>query len=351
MKRLHTLDYLRGTAALGIMIFHFLISSSYKFHAESFLGRVGIYGICVFYILSGLTLYYVYHDKLIATFPSVVEFLNRRISRIFPLLWLVTLVFIILSKSIPNLKVLLLNITGLFGFFAPRAYLSEGQWSIGNELVFYSLFPIILLTAIHKKILYYNFSFIVVLLFLVFTFSLLSPGINLANQWIIYINPFNQLFYFIAGIWIGKLFLNTTFALKEVLILSTLGLGLFIFWPSYGDPIHLVSGGTRLIFAISCILICFSVFKMPEIRIKSLHWLMSTLGEISYSVYLLHPLVFGELKNIIIKYNYEMPVIMEAILGIIIVLPLSYLVYRFYEKPFMNIMNKMFAFNSKSHMI
>ncbi|MGZ5244541.1 MAG: acyltransferase family protein, partial [Bacteroidia bacterium] len=63
MKRIHNLDYLRGIAAFGIMAYHYLAWSFGEFSAEDFMGRFGLYGVSIFYCLSGLTLYSVYHEK------------------------------------------------------------------------------------------------------------------------------------------------------------------------------------------------------------------------------------------------------------------------------------------------
>ena len=64
MNRLYNLDYLRGLVTFGIMIYHYLSWTLGKFTADTFMGRVGIYGVSIFYVLSGLTLYYVYYDKM-----------------------------------------------------------------------------------------------------------------------------------------------------------------------------------------------------------------------------------------------------------------------------------------------
>src|SRR4051812_42709272 len=100
--RLPGLDYLRGLAAFGIMTYHY---SSWTFGeqvASSFLGRVGIYGVAIFYILSGQTLSYIYSSKLQLVSVDLLTFFKKRFFRIFPLLWLATLLSIALSKHIPN---------------------------------------------------------------------------------------------------------------------------------------------------------------------------------------------------------------------------------------------------------
>lgn len=139
-KRLYNLDYLRGLAAFSIMLYHLMTWNNGVYSGQSVLGRIGIYGVSIFYILSGLTLYYVYYNKMSPTAHEVIIFFKKRILRIFPLLWLVTIVSILMHRKLPDINNLILNLTGLFGFIKWDTYFSPGVWSIGNELVFYPQF-------------------------------------------------------------------------------------------------------------------------------------------------------------------------------------------------------------------
>jgi len=56
MLRIKELDYLRGFAALGIMFYHYMKWLYIYDGAQSFIGRVSVYGVEIFYILSGITL-------------------------------------------------------------------------------------------------------------------------------------------------------------------------------------------------------------------------------------------------------------------------------------------------------
>src|SRR5687768_1826084 len=86
--RINSLDYLRGLTAFGIMVFHFTSWTFGGYQAQDFLGRVGLYGVSVFYVLSGLILFLIYFRKLKPTLPSLDTFALKRIYRIYPLLWL-----------------------------------------------------------------------------------------------------------------------------------------------------------------------------------------------------------------------------------------------------------------------
>ena len=144
MKRLHNLDYLRGLAAFGILLYHYLSWTIGRFDSESTIGRIGLYGVSIFYILSGLTLFIVYYEKMNFSKNEIIGFIKKRVFRIFPLMWLVVIISILFSQKVPNVYDLIMNLTGLFGFINWDKYFAIGLWSIGNELVFYSFFILVL---------------------------------------------------------------------------------------------------------------------------------------------------------------------------------------------------------------
>lgn len=85
--RLPSLDILRGILAVSIMFYHLSIWLFKQPDSSSLLGRLGIYGVSVFFVLSGLSMAMVYHSYFYSLRNGVV-FYVRRIFRIFPLFWL-----------------------------------------------------------------------------------------------------------------------------------------------------------------------------------------------------------------------------------------------------------------------
>jgi peptidoglycan/LPS O-acetylase OafA/YrhL len=340
MNRLYNLDYLRGLAAFGIMIYHYLSWTLGKFSADTFMGRLGIYGVSIFYVLSGLTLYYVYYDKMKPSKEDIVSFFKKRIFRIFPLLWLVTIVAIILSKKSPDFYSLFLNLSGLFGFIKWDTYFSVGVWSIGNELVFYAFFPFFILFSKSYKPLMALLAITILGLYLYFAFNKLNQDLTLSEQWRNYVNPLNQVFLFLGGFLIGRFLHNVKIKNSIIITLLLLGLSLFIFYPVTGDTINLVTGVNRLIFTACCFLICISFYKMTFTLPKFIHKPLTLLGEASYSVYLLHPIVYsvtGIALTISSKYLFHFPESVRRIISVISTLIISYFVYQRFEKHFMKL--------------
>jgi peptidoglycan/LPS O-acetylase OafA/YrhL len=291
MNRIHNLDYLRGLAALGIMIFHYLSWTLGEFESNTIIGRIGIYGVSIFYILSGLTLYHVYHNNLGLDKKSFVTFFKKRLFRIFPLLWLVTLSSILLFSLKPHWIDLILNFTGLFGVFKWSTYLATGAWSIGNELSFYLFFPFYLWLLKNNKLLARIIYVLVFLVYVFFAFRVLNTEQTLSQNWHNYVNPLNQLFLFASGMLMGHFFNNFSRSVIFIVSILLFGIMLFVFYPALGDTIKIVTGVNRLIFTFSAVLICFGFYKLNWEAPHYLHEPLKKLGDASYSVYLLHPLL------------------------------------------------------------
>src|ERR1035441_920741 len=153
--RVESLDYLRGLLSLGVVLYHYKLWSGITcaYPIEQLFQRTGIYAVCTFYVLSGMSLAIVYGRRQVDG-PFLFEFTVKRVFRIAPLFWAATTLTIVIrwilfpalglaSNGLPPHHVLLavLNYSLAFGWVRPDLYIAGAAWSIGNELVFYSLFP------------------------------------------------------------------------------------------------------------------------------------------------------------------------------------------------------------------
>jgi len=298
MARILTLDYLRGLAALSILIYHFFSFEGYNIDATTFLGRLGIYGVSIFYILSGMTLFYVYNIKMFDHKFKLNDFFIKRVARIHPLLIVVTLASIILNRQTVNSLDLILNLTGLFGFFKWDTYFATGAWSIGNELTFYTLFPILLLALHRNKIIFYSLLILIFAISLYFSFKILPPLPN--NYWKDYVNPLNQVIYFVIGMLLGKVLLNKSVKQLTAVLVFIVALLIFIFYPTSTETIDILTGTNRYIFVLCSTFMVGAIALISPFKTSFLNTPLVFLGEISYSLYLIHPLVY---KVVIIVNN------------------------------------------------
>lgn len=337
--RYHNLDYLRGLSAAGIMIYHYLSWTIGEFQAEDFMGRVGVYGVSIFYVLSGLTLYKVYFDHL-AQHPSGWRgFYLKRVLRIYPLMIVTILIsaWIMLDFDCSAMQ-LTLNLTGLFGFVSWDSGIATGIWSIGNELCFYALFPILVYSARMGKGWFISVLAMALLIYAFFAFSILhTDTIASQIQKRNYMNPLNQFFLFSGGFAIGHWCNWSPDKWKSILLLA-LGLALFIFIPAHGDRIHLITGWNRILLTLTCfiITIAFYVYNGPvQSQVANiLQWL----GAISYGMYLLHPLTHHAVGYIRDHHWLVIPHFSETIrlpVAILLTLVASHLSYKYFELPCM----------------
>ncbi|MEX6688437.1 acyltransferase [Danxiaibacter flavus] len=331
-SRLYSLDYLRGLAALFIMIYHYCSWTFGAYKDSTFLGRIGIYGVSIFYVLSGLTLYHVYFLKMKPSTSQIIDFFIKRLFRIFPLLWLVTILTCFVKESFP-IKALILNLSGAFSVLSWDGYIGTGVWSIGNELVFYLFFPVFIFLSKQNRKFFLLLGVSIFFVQLYFCFFKIKPTISLADQlqWHNYTNPLNQIFLFLGGYLIGYFFHSLNPQKGLCVIIGLVSVILFAFIPTNTNTVF---GINRLIFTALAFGICFAFYKgtflLPGVVDKALR----LLGEFSYSMYLLHPLVWFVTNKLFKSDNTEL-IWAKLCLSIFLTLIISYLVYVSFEKYFM----------------
>lgn len=336
--RVESLDYLRGLMAFSVMIYHYCSWSGVELYSDSLLGKLGIYAVSMFYILSGLSLAIVYSGR-VHTGNDVYRFWLKRLFRIVPLFWLVVTAVVfynILLSVVNNVEIgislykLFLNYSLLFGFLEPDAYLSTGAWSIGNEMVFYAVLPLLLL--LQNRFVYVIPVALVCTLAVGFYFShvLFDRALSLERQWETYINPFNQFFLFLAGVCIGQ---AKRFVISN--IAGWLGVSVFFlifcFYPVAGDLIYIVSGVERFIFSALCIVVVFIVFNFNPVFKGTIHKSLIFMGECCYSIYLLHPLVAIPVVFVGTRLGVGLPV--AYFIAVFLTLLCSRISFRYIETP------------------
>lgn len=289
--RLARLDHIRGLAAVGVMVFHLFRWIHGKLDAEDPLERVGIYAVSIFFMLSGLSLRYAYGGHLLASWRNVRSYAVKRVLRIFPLLWLTVLLTMAIWPASGSLRQVVLTITGLFGFVAWDQAIGTGVWSIGNELFFYTLLPLMLL-LLARPIGRWTLGLVALACFIHATFLSLDPGHSFLGQWHAYSAPYHQLPYFVIGLLIPSLPAPprpiSPVLLRIGMLLCAI---LILFLPVQGDPVALVQGPVRVLFTLACALIvmCAWFDRAPLPR-----WIevpLGSIGEACYPIYLLHPIV------------------------------------------------------------
>ncbi|MBD1391964.1 acyltransferase family protein [Mucilaginibacter glaciei] len=331
-NRVDSLDYLRGLAAVGIMVYHMNLYTSGEPDSATLIAKVKIYGVIIFFILSGLTLYKVNVNHFVLSKSSLTQFYIKRFFRIVPLLYLATILTAIFyfQPEYLSVKKIIANVTVLPGAFKPETFIARGAWSIGDELFFYMLFPFLLWMARKHKALFLGLTALSFIIVIYFSFFKLSPQLTSGYQWAIYVSPLNHAFYFITGIALGLIEDRGKFRIWSVFAIIAVFM-LVVFYPVSGEPAVLITGWIRLIISALVILLCYLFYKtdfdfLPGFIKKALH----TLGMISYSLYLLHPVIYSMLLFFAGSLFGTNPLLL-IMSTIVITLVVSYFTYHYFE--------------------
>jgi exopolysaccharide production protein ExoZ len=346
MTRLESLDWLRGLLALSIMVYHLVGWTLYQPDSGELLGRLGVYGVSMFFILSGLSMAAGYHS-FIRDGRSVLRFYVRRVFRIWPMLWMavaaVTLGGVLVKHEAVDWGLVLLNLTTLFGFVDPGAYVNTGAWSIGNEMVYYALTPT-LLAVYNRGTRYGNALFVLcALIGLYFGFAAITREATLAAQWQTYINPFNNLMFYVGGV---ALFYSTRQARwghAAAVGLMLISIVVLAGYPARGDLVTVVTGMERIVFFVACCALVLSFYKLPPSLPAWASRPFAALGEATYGVYLLHPIVYAAVGLGAGKAGVVLPPYAVIAATIALTIVLSIFAYRYVEAPLIRLGKRLSA--------
>jgi exopolysaccharide production protein ExoZ len=328
IKRYESLDVLRGLCALSILFYHYLGWTLGHFSASNVIGRFGVYGVSMFYVLSGLTMYLVYFNKFSFSFSFFREFYIKRFFRIYPLMVFVVLLSYFLFGTKNSWQEQLMIITGLFSVLKWDAATPLGMWSIGNELSFYLLLPFIFVSLKKGLVPTFVISILIFGAYLYFAFVVLNFPQQTVTEDRDYKNPLNQAGLFLGGILIGHIFKKKDFTRNQMLATLIFFCLAYCFYPSSGELKNIYIGIERVVYTLICFGIALSMFKIDigEVRGKYKKPFL-ILGEISYSLYLMHGVIWGIVVLTGIKIRYVLP------LSTLLTFIASYFVYRYIESP------------------
>ena len=286
-------DILRGLCAIGVACYHVL-----GWLQAGHLYNLGLYGVYVFFVLSGASLWIAYADKMAQGYP-LADFIAVRFFRLAPLYWLAVMLTPIIVGGPWNMHYLVLNLSFLFGFGNPgQTAIVTGGWSLGIEFVFYLLFPVMLVMARAPTV---ALRAAVVLYFvqMIFVAVQVKDAGDLGQNWINYTQVLSFVFYFYAGMLIGKWLEERPRATRSVWLDAILFAALAACLACTSGAVieDSLTGPRRYLLPLICVGL---VMISARLFAGEQRWLVSVarwLGNSSYGVYLLHPLVFSQLMK------------------------------------------------------
>lgn len=354
--RIHSIDYLRGLMALSIVFYHFSISFTNWGMADSgtLLGRLGIYAVSAFYVISGMALY-LSHKNESWGLKSYAIFMLRRFLRLAPVYWTGLFIFTLFcvqyygSITVDTWRYIQ-NILLIFGVTNPMDYMLMGGWSIGNEVVFYLLFPFLIIMLSNR------IQTVILLALSIFIFGYcgffyLDSKVDLVPQWGMYINPFNQIYFFVFGLILAK-YLQPHAGKWKVFVLLGVALSfcILLIFPVRGNQINIIVGWNKVALSISIVLLCAFFFLMGELKkLKIAHDFLQFMGNVSYPLYLLHGVFFLYYRKSFYRAGMSnAELFMHGILLLFLLLSVSWLCHKVIEKPAINFSKKLIGAQRKS---
>lgn len=301
-ERYFGLDFLRGICALIVVIYHIKSWRQSEGHGvlDGLLAWCGLYGVSIFFLLSGYSLAIAYEQKFLRgiTSPVLYRYFKRRVGRIFPLFFFVLIISSLGRITVSGNPVLLseffMNVFLLFGFFDSTATPVVGGWSIGVEMVFYLILPVLLIAKGLRSWLFVFFSFGLT----VWVSEFVAQGNSLESGWASYAAPANHLVFFVIGVFLRTKLPSYMVSDRSVLFGVVLVVACVAYLSNGKSELELVVGPLRLVMIVLASVV---VYLFASIKYLGLAAVSDFLGRISYPLYLIHPIVYFGGRNI---YQY-----------------------------------------------
>lgn len=341
-KKLELIQACRGIAALLVVYFHVHQFSQLKLN-HTFLGGVfafGGAGVDFFFVLSGFIIFYA-HRFDIGQRQKLKPFVVKRLIRIYPLYWLITLAILPIYFLVPtfgegyerNFDVILKSLA-----LYPQSHfpiLIVG-WTLSYEIFFYVLFGL----AIALKP---RFSKLILLAWLtsvcIFSyFELQNQIVSNPPHWISFIFNFHNL-EFVLGCLAAYLVCQERVPFGSVWLI--LGSILFL-GAGFADNYQASHIPDLFAYGVPSMLIVLGAATLDMKGAIAVPAWLSYLGDTSYSTYLIHYPCLSASLMIAIALNLTSwlhPTLLMSGLAIISVIA-GCLTYQYVEKPLISLLRQ-----------
>lgn len=281
--KLNSIQYLRALAVLMVVAFH-AASNVGDYRAYFPVAQFGEYGVDLFFVISGLII-----SVTTASKSSSLDFVWKRLIRIVPLYWTITLTYALLDWAMPGLlRSGTSDVRHLISslFFIPSYHprfpaniwptVIQG-WSLNYEMLFYGIFAAVMTISARSQ------ARAVIVIALLLTLIGLGQIVVTTNAILLtYTNPL--LLEFVFGIVIGEIFLKSNVGLtKWACSISLVACGAIVLF-EIGDANLWRSLTVGTICATLVLL--FLALEQDGVRFASL--ILVRIGDASYAIYLTH---------------------------------------------------------------
>ncbi|PSJ61616.1 acyltransferase family protein [Pseudaminobacter soli (ex Li et al. 2025)] len=272
MQKLFGIQYLRGLAALAVVVFHAAERTGGHF-------AIGAAGVDVFFVVSGFIMWTISQNRPV----TPAQFLRDRLERIAPVYWIATVAMVVGAAVglFPNLQLSLGHVLGSLVFIPVRSpstgdvwpVLVQG-WTLNYEMFFYVVFAGALLLPARRRL-----AALTAVLVGLATLGLIFESRN--PLLVTYTNPI--ILEFLLGALIGKLWLD------ERIADPTTGLGLILVAALGFSFVGFTDAGfTPLVFGPLAAALVVGTLALERGGLIDGWRPAAYIGDASYSIYLWH---------------------------------------------------------------
>jgi exopolysaccharide production protein ExoZ len=336
-KTLYSIQYLRAVAALTVVIAHAFLHPLAEPTRAINLMRMGSLGVILFFVISGFIMVYI-------TGPGRMDglqFMLRRLERIVPLYWAVTLLVSALALIAPSLlhnteftlphivtSLLFIPYRRENGEIAPMMMLG---WTLNYEMFFYLVIAFTAGLDATRRVA------VVTLFFLVLTLVGIGIGTDATIPYF-YTRPI--ILSFCIGMWIGWVWLRQPPFLKAQslpIVTAALGAAFIVagFTMQRQTPLNLFNT-TAFTLGSAAFILCGLTLEHLPMRWRS----AKLIGDSSYAIYLIH-MYFVAASVLIVRkiVGGDAPLLIAA-LSLVTTVPASILVHLWFERPLLRCLRR-----------
>jgi exopolysaccharide production protein ExoZ len=344
-KNLQLIQVLRGAASLFVVLFHATINfpatpgRSFLFGFFGF----GYAGVDIFFVLSGFIITYT-SIRWATQRNQLLPFIRRRCIRIFPSYWIIISLFLILQLLLPafyktHYSFTLPNFIATWFLLPGHTMVNGVSWTLSYELFFYLLFSLVFLLPSKK----WTFTLFALYILVIVALPFLENNPANRSEWQkLLTDPMNIEFF--MGVMAALLIpyipqqLSLPFIITGGLLFLTAGI-------LTDHQYYLLSNGFNriIIFGVPSFLIIAGLVRFELNKKINVHNILLSLGEASYSLYLLHlPLIAAAVK-LMTRLNIQNNIIFQLLLLVIVGITCygSILFYKWIEKPIIGKLNRL----------
>jgi peptidoglycan/LPS O-acetylase OafA/YrhL len=296
-RSLYGLQASRAVAALLVVFFHTSqsIFALPKYWDNKPFGNIfdfGDSGVMFFFVLSGFIILHAHYSD-IGRPSRLIDYILKRVRRIYPLYWLLLILVAPVYYFMPQLGLgfesqfyVVLSSIFLVHINTPYPVITV-SWTLFHEILFYAVFALMLWQA--------RIGFVVMATWLALSLvGLLMPG----RSWVVdfYLSALHMLFAFgMAAAW----WVRRSRVPMPALLLAT-GIALFLLAGVERNEWDILSEGWRaIVYGVGATMAVLGLVELERGgRLRTPGWLR-LLGDASYSIYLVHFFALSLLAKIV----------------------------------------------------